>query len=263
MYILRIAALSCFILCTGLAQCVYAGYGSGKQGFGFDADIFGSHNNLMPFKGYQDDLSATLFFSYDDSRFRPFLRSLTTNYYYVFPDYDNHVTDYRTAHGFGFDYFLADYLRFRVIQEKIQNRLYDTKYVQHSYGFIYNQYLEFSQFDMNNYLESFYIPRFSENSADSFFRMQILKPFYLSYDDRASNSFYPFAQFKSKINDDAIFGVYGSNASVGIGYKIYVSTEGGGHGFSAVFEANSVFYQSKNFDGDWVQALAALQWLVN
>ncbi|MCC2679446.1 MAG: hypothetical protein K0R29_2022 [Pseudobdellovibrio sp.] len=262
LFISRIVALSCFILCAGLSNLAYAGYGSGTKGFDIDADIFGSHNNLLPFKGYQDDLSASIFFSYDDGPLRPFVRSLTTNYYYVFPNMDSHVTDFRKAVGGGFDYHIADILRFRYIQEKVENRLAQTEYIQNSYGFIYNQYLEFSEFDMNNYLESFYIPRFSDNSADTFFRMQLLKPFYLSYDERASNTFYPFAQFKSKVNDDAIFGVYGSNASVGVGYKIYASTEGGGHGFSAVFEANSVFWQSKDFDGDWVQALAAIQWMI-
>jgi hypothetical protein len=246
-----------------MAQRVYAGYGGGGSGLGIDADIYGSHTNLMPFKGYQDDLSASIFLKYDDGPLRPFVRALTTNYYYVFPGFESHVTDYRTAYGFGLDYQIWDVLRIRLIQEKVHNRLADTEYTQNSYGIIYNQYLEFTDFDMNNYLESFYVPKFSTTTADTFFRLQILKPYYLSYDDSASNAVYPFLQVRSKVNDDAIFGVSGQNASVGLGYKIFVTTEGRQHSFSALFEANSIFYQSEKFEGDWVQALAALQWMIN
>jgi hypothetical protein len=245
-----------------LPQCVFAGYGSGGEGIGIDADVFGSHVNLMPFKGYQDDLSATIFLKYNDGPVRPFVRALTTNYYYVFPGAETHVTDYRTAYGYGLDYHFWDVFRLRLIQEKVHNRLADNEYTQNSAGIIYNQYLEFTDFDMNNYLESFYIPHFSTTTADTFFRLQILKPYYLSYDENASNSVYPFLQVRSKVNDDAIFGVSGQNASVGLGYKIYVTTESR-QGFSALFEANSVFYQSDKFEGDWVQALAALQWMIN
>jgi hypothetical protein len=230
--------------------------------FSIGADLYGAHAHLMPLRGTSDDLSLTVYGRFKGAKLQPFARALGTNYYYLLPGAANYLTDYRTANGIGIDYNFYSFMRFRIIGERVRNRLSNTEYDQDSYGLIYNQYLEFTYFDMNNYAESFYIPRFSKGSADTFVRLQALKSYYLSYDEFASNTVYPFLQVKAKFNDDIIFGLSGQNASVGLGYKIFVQTKSKKNNFSALIEANSLFYQSKRFDGDWFQALAAIQWQI-
>jgi hypothetical protein len=96
---------------------------------------------------------------------------------------------------------------------------------------------------------------------DTFFRVQALKSFYLTRSNESSNTLFPFVEVKGKYNDDAVFGVSGENANLGAGYKYFRKYDSST--FAFVLEAHSVFYQSQNFNGDWVQGLAAIQWLIN
>lgn len=224
-------------------------------------DLYGVQTNLMPYDGYQNDLAPTAYFRFSDSNIIPFARYVVTNYYFLnstFPP-GNRVwtTDRRAALGIGLDYRYNDYLKFRLIIESIDNKG-RANYTQDSYGVIYNQYLGFTHFDLNNYLESFFIPRVSSKSVDTFFKSQALKPFDLSRTLTESNVVYPFVQVKVKINDDNNFGVTGQNLSVGPGYKYY-SVNSQKDSFAVVVEAHSVLYQSKNFNGDWLQLMAAFQ----
>ena len=251
-----------FIFLTVVASLANA-HSRENDGLTVDSDVYASHTNLMPYRGYQDDLSATLYLRYGDNKLMPFVRALGTNFNYLAPPATNYISDFRTAYGIGLDYKLYDFLRFRIIEEQVHNKLANDTYKQDSYGIIYNQYLEFTFFDLNNYLETFYIPRFSIGSASTFVRIQAVRNYYLSYDSTASNAAYPFIQWKAKFNDDAIFGIPGQNASIGGGYKIYVTSDNKKINFSALIELHSIFYQSKDFEGDWVQSLAALQWMIN
>ena len=229
----------------------------------FGTDVYASHTNLMPFKGYQEDLSAMVYAQYSDVPVLPFVRYVLSNYYYLnstLPATTDYTSDQRTAAGVGVDLRINPYLRVRLLNEQVNNKLANQNFNQSSYGIIYNQYIDLQRFEINNYLESFYIPRISER-LDTFFRIQALKSYYLSRSEDSSNVVYPLLQLKAKYNDDSIFGVSGHNISVGAGYKYFKKTAFDGL-FSAVLEGHAVVYQSRDFNGDWFQALAAVQWLI-
>ena len=227
-------------------------------------DLYGVQTNLMQHKGYQNDLSATLYFQLSDYKFIPFLRHVLTHYYYLDERVQgavNYTSDRRTASGGGLDYKINNYFRFRFNTEAISNKLDNTKYTQDSYGLIYNQYMDLDYLELNNYLESFLIPRISSNKLDTFVRLQVLKSFYWNREQTFSNTFYPLVQVKAKFNDEANFGISGQNASLGAGYKFY-GMNNAKDSFALALEAYSLFYQSKDFNGDWSQILAAVQiWL--
>lgn len=232
------------------------------EGFNLRTDMYASYTHLMPYEGAQSDLSVTLYGEYNDNRLVPFVRGLLTNYHYKFPGAANYLDDNRSSAGLGVDFRILDSLRFRFIMESIHNDLANTTYGQDSYGFIYNQYIELPGFELNNYAESFYIPRVAKGSMDTFARVQVLKSYYFTRTPVSSHALYPFIQAKVKVNDDANFGLSGQNASVGAGYKFYAVNEVKSNSFSAVLEGHSVFYQSSDFNGEWFQVLAALQWLI-
>lgn len=226
------------------------------------ADLYAVQTNLMPYKGYQNDVSTTVYAQYSDYKLRPLIRYLITNYYYltelVPPNNTAYTSDRRTAVGVGLDYKFNDYLKFRYIVESVDNKLSSSSYTQESYGVIYNQYLEFEYLELNNYLESFLIPRVSSNNLDTYFRIQALKTFDINRTANFSNVLYPFVQTKVKVNDNVNFGVSGQNGSVGAGYRFY-GVNATKDSFAFVLEGHSIFHQSKNFNGDWAQLLAALQ----
>lgn len=242
-------------------QCAWADEDiAGK--INISADLYAVQANLMPYKGYQNDISTTVYAKYSDYRLMPIIRYLITNYYYlnelVPPNNTIYTSDRRTAVGAGLDYKFNDYLKFRYIVESIDNKLSKKSYTQESYGLIYNQYLEFKYVEFNNYLESFLIPRVSSKNLDTFFRIQALKTFYLNRTANSSNVIYPFVQTKVKVNDNVNFGVSGQNGSLGAGYRFY-GVNDTKDSFAFVLEAHSVFCQSKDLNGDWSQVLAALQ----
>ena len=234
-------------------------------GLNLSTDLYGVQTYLMQHKGYQNDLSATLYFQLADYNLIPFFRHVLTHYYYLderVQGQQEYTSDRRMATGGGLDYKFNNYLRLRFNTESIDNKLNNTKYAQESYGLIYNQHLDFSQFELNNYLESFLIPRVSSNKFDTFLRIQAFKSFYFSKQLTFSNAIYPLLQVKAKFNDDSNFGISGQNASLGVGYKFYAKNSAD-DSFAFVLEAYSLFYQSKNFNGDWAQILAALQIGIN
>ncbi|MEQ1723375.1 MAG: hypothetical protein ABL930_09385, partial [Pseudobdellovibrio sp.] len=98
------------------------------------SDIYASHTNLMSYKGYQQDLSATIYLEYDKYRFVPFIRGLIIKYHYQVPTMPDFQDDTRTSAGIGFDYRIFDSLRFRFVLENIHNELSNTTYGQDSYG---------------------------------------------------------------------------------------------------------------------------------
>ena len=220
----------------------------------------------MPYEGYQNDIITTLSARHVNSNFTPFLRYVVTNYYYlnraVPPNNRLFTSDRRTAIGLGVDYKFNLFLKFRFLLESVANKMADKPYTQDSYGLIYNQYLEFKHFEINNYLESFYIPRVSRKNGDTFFKIQVLKSHYLNQSAIDSNVIFPFAQLKAKINDDNNFGVSGHNFSVGPGYRYY-SVNSNKDNFAFVLELHSVLYQSRNLYGDWLQLQAAFQFWID
>jgi hypothetical protein len=227
-------------------------------------DIYAVKGHLMPYKGTQSDLSATLYLKLNEKSFRPFLRRVYTNYQYknetnVLPIT---VDDERNTLGLGIDYIINDYLKIRFIKEDVVNKNANTKYLQDSYGLIYNQFISLGVVDLNNYLEAFNIPRFSPDSFDLFARIQVLKAFYLSNTEDDSNSLYPFIQYKIKSNDNAVFGVSGSQLTAGLGYKYYNKNWSNGT-LAFLTEAHSVAYQSTFYNGEWAQILVALQYTYN
>ncbi|MGZ3726457.1 MAG: hypothetical protein ACXWQQ_11685 [Pseudobdellovibrio sp.] len=234
-----------------------------SDGFKLNTDFYAAHTDILPYKGYQDDISATFSLPYRNSKLVPIARALWSSYNYQVPPSTDHLNDQRTALGLGLDYKLTDYLWLRVLFENVHNKDAGDTYNQDSYGVIYNQYLDFHWFELNNYLEAFYIPRFSRETADTFLRVQALKSFDITRSSTTSNVVYPFVDFKAKFNDDEIFGVTGQNASVGAGYKFYNTNKLQTDSFAVVFEGHSIFYQSKNFNGDWFQAMVVLQWTIN
>ena len=227
-------------------------------------DLYAVHSSLMPYKGTQSDASATLHLNFANSRLKPFLRAVMTNFNYkdesVLPNLQ--VNDERKAAGGGLDIDLNAYVKIRLLSEYIMNKNANTQYSQDSYGLIYNQYLSLGALDLNNYAEVFQIPRFSRETIDLFARFQLLKPFYISSSEESSNVLFPFLQYKLKENDNAIFGISGNQLSVGAGYKYFNKNIAGG---SAAFliEGHSVAYQSTNYNGDWLQVLAAIQYIYN
>lgn len=228
----------------------------------FSADFYGSHVNLMPYKGSQQDLSATLYAQYADYPVLILARYVHTNFYYLNEAGGNisYTADRRIAAGLGLDIKVNSHLKIRFISEQINSKLANLMVNRVSYGLIYNQYSDLGIFELNNYLEAFYIPSLSEK-VDTFFRVQGLKSFYLTQAEYSSNTIYPFAQVKTKYNDDSIFGISGHNISLGGGYKYIFQKEDSG--FSFLLEAHGVSYQSRDLNGDWAQALVAMQWLIN
>lgn len=224
-------------------------------------DFYGSQTNLMSYDGNQNDFITTLYGRLPDSQFVPLLRYVVTNYYYLNRGTTNNLiwtSDRRTAVGLGVDYKFNNYLKFRFILENIDNKIPGTAYTQDSYGLIYNQYAEFEDFELNSYLESFFIPRVSRRTIDTFVKVQALKSYYISRSASASNVVFPFAQVKIKVNDDANFGISGQNLSIGPGYRYY-TVNSKKDSFAFVAEIHSVLYQSKDLNGDWMQMQAAMQ----
>lgn len=225
-------------------------------------DFYGSQTNLMPYDGYQNDVISTIFGRRNGYKLVPLIRYVVTNYYFLneFESPNNKIwnSDRRTAIGLGADYKFNDYLKFRFIVEAVKNKNSGTDYTQDSYGVIYNQFIQLKHFEVNNYLESFYIPRVASRSLDTFFKIQALKSHDLSRTATASNVIFPFIQTKVKVNDDSNFGVSGHNFSVGPGYRYY-TVNAQKDSFAFVLEIHAVIYQSKDFNGNWMQALAALQ----
>lgn len=232
-----------------------------KSQFNLSVDLYGVQTNLMPYKGYQNDLMATVYLKYGEFPLIPFLRHVETHYYYLIetpPTNENYTSDRRLASGGGLDLKFNNYLKFRYIVESVDNKLSNTSYTQESYGLIYNQYLSFKYAEFNNYLETFLIPRVDNNSPDTFLKIQMLKSFYLSQSNHFSNVMYPFLQIKVKSNDNANFGVSGESANLGAGYRFY-GVNDTKDSFAFVLEAHSVFYQSEKLNGDWLQMMAAFQ----
>lgn len=227
-------------------------------------DLYAVTSHLMPYKGTQSDLSATAYLKFGENVFRPFLRGVYTKYQYKNETaaVPVNIDDERRAAGGGLDINLNDYLRIRLLSEYITNKSANTQYSQESYGLIYNQYLSTGAFDINNYAEAFSIPRFSSSGFDAFVRIQLLKPFYFSTSEKHSNAIYPLLQYKTKVNDNAIFGVSGSQLSAGLGYKYYNKNWNSGT-LAFLAEAHSVAYQSINYNGEWAQMLVALQYTYN
>ena len=224
-------------------------------------DFYGSQTNLMSYDGNQNDFISTLYGRLQDSQFVPLIRYVVTNYYYLNRGTVNNLiwtSDRRTAVGLGVDYKFNNYLKFRFILENIDNKIPGTSYTQDSYGLIYNQYAEFEHFELNSYLESFFIPRVSRRTIDTFMKVQALKSYYISRSASASNVMFPFAQVKIKVNDDNNFGISGQNLSIGPGYRYY-TVNSKKDSFAFVAEIHSVLYQSKDLNGDWLQMQAAMQ----
>lgn len=226
-------------------------------------NTYASHSRLMPYKGYQNDLSVTAYIKFEDWRVSPFLKTSVTEYRYQLSEGAVDTTDHRYAFGGGLDYKIYNFLKARLIFESITNESNPSQYNQDSYGLIYNQYLEFSAFQYNGYAESFYIPRVSTQGMDTYLRLQILKGYDLYRADQSSHVIYPFLQLRAKENDNALFGITGSNFSGGLGYKFYTRSQHETNEISLLAEGHSVFYQSKKFNGDWLQALIVLQWIIN
>ena len=148
-----------------------------QKGFNFTADFYGSHSSLMQFKGYQDDLSASLYLQFLPYRLVPFLRFLTSTYYYTPPGATESISDRRVAVGGGFDYRFTDWLRFRAMTEEINDKVAARTRQQESYGLIYNQYLQLGWLEMNNYAEAFYIPKLSDDKLDTFASVTLFHTF--------------------------------------------------------------------------------------
>ena len=236
--------------------------------FGFDsdelklsADLYASHSNLTTFKGYQDDASLTFKLKYTDFMLQPFAKLSTSHYYYLDERIANNTTytsEHRNEYGLGLDLVILPFLKIRYIYEYGKNLVTDRNYEQESYIIIYNQFFDFVSFQLNNYLESAIFPRLSTNKFNTYIRVQALKTFDISRTIDTSHVVYPFLQVKYKDNEERLFGFSGHAETVGLGYKAYskFSAES-----SAAFllEAHSVLYQSTNFNGDWLQALAVVQ----
>jgi hypothetical protein len=226
-------------------------------------DVYAAHSHLMPFKGYQTDMTLTAYLKIKDYRLKPFLRATGTDYKYQIIESTPFATDQRYAAGGGFDFQLFEPLKFRAVFDSIRTELSKSTYLQDSYGLIYNEYIDLSAVEFNGYIESFYIPRVSTKNVDSYIRLQLLKSYYLYRSENLSNALYPFVQFRAKDNDNALFGVTGNNFSAGLGYKFFANTESKINKFSFLIEGHSILNQRKNFNGDWGQALIALQWIIN
>ena len=237
-----------------------------NKGARLAVDLYAVHANIMPYKGYSNDLMATVHLKYNDWKLRPFVRYVYTDYHFLNtlpPGNTTYTDDTRKAGGIGLDYFFTDYFRARFIYEAIDFKLSNQNVNQESLGLIYNQMISLGSFVLNNYAEAFYIPRLSNDNFDNFLRVQALVPFDI-YSDKLefSNTLYPFAQVKIRANDNYVFGLSGSNMSLGLGYKFYDVLSNVSN-FSLLLEGHAVVYQSSNLNGDWAQALLALQYLYN
>lgn len=228
----------------------------------FNADVYAVHTHLLPYKGTEDTLALTLGFKYADFM-APFIRGTTSQFYYLnelIPlGNQSYTSDTRTAYGGGVDFVLLKSLRVRFIHEWIDNKNANTAYDQFSYGLIYNDYLSVGAFDLNNYAEAFSIPRVSSSEWDFFARIQALKSFDILKTHRSVQAVYPFVQLKVKENDNLLFGVSGQNASTGVGYKFIQDTSTLSQ-LSFILEGHTLLYQSRDFNSDWNQVLAALQY---
>lgn len=228
-----------------------------NEGLHFSADFYSSHDHIMQYKGKVTDIAATLYIQNNDFFVKPFIRANVSQYNFLsgiaFTDYS------RNTIGLGLDLIINKYLRIRLLDDQVYNSTTGQSYNQDSYGIIYNQYIAFDYIEFNNYLESFLIPRISSGKMDTYLRVQGLKSFYLKSDADHSHAVYPFAQFKAKYNDDQNFGLSGNSISSGIGYK-YFKKINDRNSLAFLLEGHSVVYQSKDFNGDWIQALAVIQY---
>lgn len=228
-----------------------------NQGLHLSADVYASYDHIMQYRGQVNDVAATLYVQHNDFFIKPFIRASASQYNFssgvAFTDYS------RSSLGIGLDLIINKYLRLRLLDEQVYNGLTGTSYNQDSYGIIYNQYIAFEYIEFNNYLESFLIPRISSNKMDTYVRVQALKSFYLLADLNYSHVVYPFAQLKAKFNDDQNFGLSGNSVSTGIGYK-YFKKINDKNTLAFLLEGHSLVYQSRDFNGDWMQIFAAIQY---
>lgn len=228
----------------------------------FDADIYAAHENMASHKGYQDDISSTFHLKYPDFSLAPFIRFSTSHYYYLnedIPGTTAYATEHRSAAGVGLDYYVKPYLRLRYIYDNKTDNLKSITSQQESYIIIYNQYLEFENFHLNNYGEAAIIPRLSTKKFNSFLRSQVLKQFDINRTKDHSNVIYPFLQIKIKDNEEELFGASGNHASVGLGFKNYTRLDGR-NTLAFLLQAHSLLYQTSKFNGDWMQILAVIQY---
>ncbi|MEQ1723492.1 MAG: hypothetical protein ABL930_09975, partial [Pseudobdellovibrio sp.] len=224
-------------------------------------DISATHSGLTTYKGYSDDFSAYLKFKYKDWFVQPFLKAGSSSYYYLDETISGNTSYSRNEKngiGLGVDVYLNKYIRIRYVHDWYNNKTDKTYYQQDAYLLIYNQYLDLQAFELNNYLESVIVPRYS-NNASTYLKMQGLKSYYINRDINYSNSIYPFAQLKLKNNDEEFFGKSGTLVSVGLGYKYYGKPQVQSS-LAFVLEGHSVIHQSKDFNSDWFQILAVLQY---
>jgi|GEM_PF-4194030 len=224
-------------------------------------DMSGTHSDLTTYKGYSDDFSAYVKFKYKDWFVQPFLKASSGSYYYL----DERIvgnTSYsrneKNGIGFGVDIFLNKYIRFRYLHDWFNNKTDQTNYEQDTYLLIYNQYLDLQAFEVNNYLESVIVPRYSMK-ASTYLKTQALKSYYIARDPEYSHTLYPFAQLKLKNNDEEFFGKSGTLVSVGLGYKYYSKPQVQST-LAFLLEGHSVVHQSIDFNSDWFQILAVLQY---
>ena len=229
------------------------------------ADLYASRSGLTTYKGYADDLSLTLKLKYANWKLVPFVKASMANYRYLnesIPGNTVYDLDERTATGAGLDLFLNKYIRLRYIHSWVNNKTSSKTYDQDEYLVIYNQYVDLTKIEMNNYLESVLIPRYSNTRWNTYLRVQLLKSFYLTREIDSSNVVYPFVQLKVKENDEDYFGKSGNLASVGLGYKFY-SRPSAPSSLAFLLEGHSLIYQSRDFNTDWAQILAVLQLTYN
>ncbi len=233
----------------------------GESQLYLSGDVYAVRTHLMPYKGTEDGIAGTLYLHFSDALLVPFLRGTYSSYFYLNEAGGNKVftSDKRSGLGLGVDYNLTNYLRIRFVEETVVNGVTGQSFDQFSYGVIYNHYIGLGFIDLNNYAEAFVIPRVSTRAVDTFARIQALIPFVVAQTGSASHRVYPFVQGKAKLNDNNLFGVTGQNASSGLGYKWVQNFEGMGQ-MAFLFEGHALLYQSKNFNGDWNQILATLQY---
>lgn len=252
--IFRIAPLilSQYLLAPALAQ---------QQSL--DLDLYATRSHLLPYKGIQNEVSATAYWNYSDS-ILPFIKTVYSQYDYTQEStasaVSNTINDSRTSAGIGIDLKIINSIKLRYSADYIKNKVSTKSYTQESFGVIYNQYISYADLDLNNYAESFYIPAINKNQLDSFFRFQALKNYYFSQTKTDSNSVYPFLQIKGKINDDNQFGISGTNGSLGIGFKYYNQLNSDSS-IAVLAEAHTLIFQTKNLNSDWNQAFLAIQYL--
>lgn len=235
-----------------------------QKSLSFAADVYASHSHLLPYKGYQDELNATIYLKYSNFILVPFIRGVNSQYYLSegILSNANYTSDTRTAIGAGLDLNINKYVKIRYVSDKVTNKFTSSNTSQDSFGLVYNQYLSFGAFDINNYLESFYITTAGSNAPDTFARIQILKGFTLNEAKTSSHVVFPLLQLKVKKNDNVLFGVSGNNSSAGLGYKYFNKTSEVSS-LALVVEAHSLMHQSADFNSDWNQAFVALQYLFN